>query len=213
MNGIIVVFPKIEDGKSVRNLLVRHGYEVTAVCTQGAQVLNYIDTMNDGIIISGYRFADMYYFDLKHSLTPGFDMLLMASQRVCGECMDHEIVCVTMPLKVQDLISTVEMMCMNQARRRKKLRSRPKQRTEEEKKDLNRRLKIIAGQVNGISQMIEDDRYCNDVLIQISSTINALKSLGTEMLKSHLRTCVVKDIKDNKLEVLDGVVDLFGKIK
>ena len=50
MNGIIVVFPKIEDGKSVRNLLVRHGYEVTAICTQGAQVLNYIDTMNDGII-------------------------------------------------------------------------------------------------------------------------------------------------------------------
>ena len=91
MNGIIVVFPKIEDGKSVRNLLVRYGYEVTAVCTQGAQVLNYIDTMNDGIIISGYRFPDMYYFDLKHSLTPGFDMLLMASQRVCGECMDHEI--------------------------------------------------------------------------------------------------------------------------
>lgn len=84
MNGIIVVFPKIEDGKSVRNLLVRYGYEVTAVCTQGAQVLNYIDTMNDGIIISGYRFPDMYYFDLKHSLTPGFDMLLMASQRVCG---------------------------------------------------------------------------------------------------------------------------------
>ena len=81
------------------------------------------------------------------------------------------------------------------------------------KKDLNRRLKIIAGQVNGISQMIEDDRYCNDVLIQISSTINALKSLGTEMLKSHLRTCVVKDIKNNKLEILDEVVDLFGKLK
>lgn len=81
------------------------------------------------------------------------------------------------------------------------------------KKDLNRRLKIIAGQVNGISQMIEDDRYCNDVLIQISSTINALKSLGTEMLKSHLRTCVVKDIKHNKLEILDEVVDLFGKLK
>ena len=100
------------------------------------KVLNYIDTMNDGIIISGYRFPDMYYLDLKHSLTPGFDMLLMASQRVCGECMDHETVCVTMPLKVQDLISTVEMMCMNQARRRKKLRSRPKQRTEEEKKIL-----------------------------------------------------------------------------
>ena len=99
MNGIIVVFPKIADGKSVRNLLVRYGYEVTAVCTQGAQVLNYIDTMNDGIIISGYRFPDMYYFDLKHSLTPGFDMLLMASQRVCGECMAVSYTHLTLPTK------------------------------------------------------------------------------------------------------------------
>lgn len=49
MNGIIVVFPKIEDGKSVRNLLVRYGYEVTGcLAPRGQQVLNYIDTMNDG---------------------------------------------------------------------------------------------------------------------------------------------------------------------
>ncbi len=136
MNGIIVVFPKAEDGKSVRNLLVRHGYEVTAVCTQGSQVLNYVDTMNDGIVISGYKFSDMYYFELKNSLPPGFDMLLMASPRVCGECNNAEIVCVTMPLKVQDLMNTLEMMCMNQMRRRKKMRSKPKQRSEEEKKIL-----------------------------------------------------------------------------
>lgn len=84
MNGIIVVFPKAEDGKSVRNLLVRHGYEVTAVCTQGSQVLNYVDTLNDGIVISGYKFSDMYYFELKNSLPPGFDMLLMASPECAG---------------------------------------------------------------------------------------------------------------------------------
>ena len=66
MNSIIVVLPKPEDGKSIRNLLSRHGYDVTAVCTQGSQVLNYIDMMNDGIIISGYKFSDMYYFDLKN---------------------------------------------------------------------------------------------------------------------------------------------------
>ena len=86
MNSIIVVLPKPEDGKSIRNLLSRHGYDVTAVCTQGSQVLNYIDMMNDGIIVSGYKFSDMYYFDLKNSLPEGFDMLLLASQRVCSEC-------------------------------------------------------------------------------------------------------------------------------
>ena len=90
---------------------------------------------------------------------------------------------------------------------------RLKHRTEEEKKDLNRRLKIIAGQVNGISQMIEDDRYCDDVLLQVSSAVNALKSLGNEILKSHLKTCVVEDITNGNLEVVDDVIDLFGKIR
>ena len=132
MNSIIVVLPKPEDGKSIRNLLSRHGYDVTAVCTQGSQVLNYIDMMNDGIIISGYKFSDMYYFDLKHSLTPGFDMLLMASQRVCGECMDHEIVCVTMPLKVQELVDKLEEISYTVDRKRRKRRMAPKQRSEEE---------------------------------------------------------------------------------
>ena len=106
MNSIIVVLPKPEDGKSIRNLLSRHGYDVTAVCTQGSQVLNYID------------------------------MLLLATQRVCSECGDRDIVCVSMPLKVHDLMNTLEMMCMNQTRRRKKLRAKPKQRSEAEKKVL-----------------------------------------------------------------------------
>ena len=127
-----MVLPKPEDGKSIRNLLSRHGYDVTAVCTQGSQVLNYIDMMNDGIIISGYKFSDMYYFDLKNSLPEGFDMLLLATQRVCSECGDRDIVCVSMPLKVHDLMNTLEMMCMNQTRRRKKLRAQPKQRSEAE---------------------------------------------------------------------------------
>ena len=60
--------------------------------------------------------------------------------------------------------------------------------------------------------MIETDRYCDEVLIQISSVNKALKSLGNEILKNHLETCVVKDLKDDKLEVIDDVIDLFGRI-
>ncbi|MCD8197178.1 MAG: ANTAR domain-containing protein [Lachnospiraceae bacterium] len=136
MSSIIVVFPKAEDGRSIRNLLTRHGYEVTAVCTMGSQVLNYVDMMRDGIVVSGYKFRDMYYSDLKSSLPPDFDMLLLGSARVCEECENSDIVCVTMPLRVQDLMSTLEMMCMNQMRRRRQRRSRPRQRSEEEKKIL-----------------------------------------------------------------------------
>lgn len=90
---------------------------------------------------------------------------------------------------------------------------RTKHRTEEEKKDLNRRLKIIAGQVNGIGQMIDDDRYCDDVLLQVASATNALKSLGNEILKSHMKSCMVEDIENGNLEVIDDILDLFGKIK
>ena len=78
---------------------------------------------------------------------------------------------------------------------------------------LARRLRIISGQISGIEQMIINDRYCDDVLIQISSTTNALKSLGNEILKSHMKTCMVKDIKDEKYEVIDDVLDLFSKLK
>ena len=78
---------------------------------------------------------------------------------------------------------------------------------------LVRRLRIISGQISGIEQMIINDWYCDDVLIQISSTTNALKSLGNEILKSHMKTCMVKDIKDEKYEVIDDVLDLFSKLK
>lgn len=90
--------------------------------------------------------------------------------------------------------------------------TRIKHRTEDEKKKLIRRLNIISGQIGGLKQMIETDRYCDEVLIQISSVNKALKSLGNEILKNHLETCVVKDLKDDKLEVIDDVIDLFGRI-
>lgn len=143
MTGILIVFPKAEDGKSIRNLLVRHGYDVAAVCTLGSQVLNDLDMMSSGIVISGYRYADMYYTELKESLPPGFDMLLLASARVCAECPDPDIICVTMPLKVQDLMSTLEMMCTNQMRRRKKLRCVPKKRSEAEKRILREAKEVL----------------------------------------------------------------------
>ena len=64
MASIIVVFPKVEDAKNIRNLLVRNGYSVAAVCTSGAQVLNYADSLNYGIVVCGYKFADMMYSEL-----------------------------------------------------------------------------------------------------------------------------------------------------
>ena len=61
--------------------------------------------------------------------------------------------------------------------------------------------------------MIEVDRYCDDVLLQVASATNALKSLSNEILKSHMKSCMVEDIKNDNLEVIDDILNLFGKIK
>ena len=91
--------------------------------------------------------------------------------------------------------------------------TRSKHRTEQDKKDLTRRLRIISGQINGIQQMIDDDRYCDDVLLQVASATNALKSLGSEILKIHMKSCMVEDIKSGNLDVIDDILDLCGKLK
>ena len=86
-------------------------------------------------------------------------------------------------------------------------------RNEEEKQKLIRRLNIIAGQVNGLQQMVTDDRYCADILMQISSTTNALKSLGNEILKNHMKSCMVEDIQKGNFEVIEEILDLVNKLK
>lgn len=132
MTNIIVAFAKIEDAKSIKNILVKNGFSVTAVCTSGAQALSYADEFHDGIIICGYRLVDMICVDLQEDLPKGFEMVLMASQRVLSELSGTNIMGLAMPLKVHELVSTIGMMSQGIVRRRKKLREKPKVRNEEE---------------------------------------------------------------------------------
>lgn len=132
MTSIIVVFPKIEDARSIRNLLAKSGFSVTAVCSTGAQAINAADSLNDGIVICGYKLPDMMYSEIHEYLPPFFEMLLVASRGKWEECRDNDIVCVEMPIKVHDLLNTVNMMCENIERRRRKRRLQPKTRNDEE---------------------------------------------------------------------------------
>lgn len=86
-------------------------------------------------------------------------------------------------------------------------------RSDEKKKELTKRLNIIEGQIRGINQMVVDDRYCGDILIQIAAVTNALKSLGNNILESHLKSCVVNDIKEDKIDILDEVMTLIKKLQ
>ena len=87
-----------------------------------------------------------------------------------------------------------------------------KARTEEEKKYFTSRLNVIEGQIRGIKQMIEEERYCDEILVQLSAVNNSLKSVGTKLLKNHLETCVVNDIKNDNLDILYDVMDLFSRL-
>lgn len=148
MSNILVVFPKIEDAKSIKNLLVKNGFRVNAVCTTGAQVLSYADEYNDGIVICGYKLIDMMYSELHENLPKGFDMLLMGSQRVLAECRGTDIMGLAMPLKVYDLVNTVGMMEQTIARRKKKLKAKPKERDPKEEALIKKAKEILMNRNN-----------------------------------------------------------------
>lgn len=132
MTNIIVVLPKLEDAKGIKNVLVRSGFQVTGVCTTGAQAISQADGLHDGIVICSYKLADMMYDQLQECLPYGFEMLLMASQSVLSECYGNDIVCLSMPLKVNDLVNTVNMMTDSILRRRRRKRQQPRIRSAEE---------------------------------------------------------------------------------
>ena len=83
----------------------------------------------------------------------------------------------------------------------------------DDKKYITARLNIIEGQVRGINQMIEDERYCGDVLIQIAAVSKSLQSLGNKILEKHLKTCVADEIKDGNIDIIDDVMLLIKKLK
>ena len=143
MTNIIVALPKLEDAKGIKNVLVRSGFQVTGVCTTGAQAISQTDELNDGIVICSYKLMDMVYSELRDCLPCGFEMLLMASQNLIQECYGNDIVCLSMPLKVHDLIDTVGMMVEGIERRRRKARLKPKVRSAEEEATLKEAKELL----------------------------------------------------------------------
>ena len=83
---------------------------------------------------------------------------------------------------------------------------RKKERSPEEYKRLIHRLN------RGIRGMVENDAYCPDILVQSAAAGAALNAFNKELLASHIRTCVVEDIRDGKDEVIDELVATLQKL-
>lgn len=87
--------------------------------------------------------------------------------------------------------------------------SKTTKRKEDEKKQLLSRINRINGQLDGIKRMIEEDKYCNDILIQIVAAEKSLKSLANLMFENHIYRCISDDIKNE--EVIDELTSLFRR--
>ena len=133
MNNIVVAFPKAEIAKSIKRILAQSGYSVSAVTSTGASTLTCMQGLDSGIVICGYRFSDMMYSEIYEYMPKDFQMLLIASAAGIMEKDVDNLISLSMPLKVHELLQTLEMMEGEIHRRRKKMRRMPKQRSEEDR--------------------------------------------------------------------------------
>lgn len=85
-------------------------------------------------------------------------------------------------------------------------------RSEEERRKLINRLKRVEGQIRGIIGMLENDAYCNDILIQSAAVNAAVNAFNKELLASHIRNCVARDIRAGKDETIDELVATLQKL-
>ena len=172
MTGIIVAFHKQEDAISIKNILVRNGYRVSAVCTTGTHVLAAIDDYNDGIVVCGYRITDMLYYQLRENLPKEFEMLVIASPAKFEEEQYEGVINVAMPFKIYDFINTVEMLNNTIMSRRRKKKNQPNPRSPEDKRKLDDAKKILMNRNN----MSEEEAHRYMQKMSMDSGINMVET-------------------------------------
>lgn len=82
-----------------------------------------------------------------------------------------------------------------------------------ELKQLKNRLSRMIGQLNGIGRMLDENRYCGEVLTQVAAVESALQAFGYVILQEHMETCVVEEIRKGNTAVVDEAVELIRKLK
>lgn len=77
--------------------------------------------------------------------------------------------------------------------------------------DLQKRLNRAIGQLNGVKAMLDDNRYCGDVLTQLAAAESAVHSISAILLQNHLETCVVEQIEAGNTEIINEAMQLIKK--
>lgn len=155
MPNVIVAFSKQENGKNIRNILVKNGFHVVAVCTSGAQILAAAGELDRGIVVGGGKFQDMVYGEVCRLLPEEFSMLVVAQAAMFGDDTPENAMLLPMPLRVHELVSTLEMMIQTQERRHRWRRRMPKARSREELELIDRAKEMLMDR----NHMTEDEAH------------------------------------------------------
>ncbi len=148
MTGIIIAFSNAEAGQKIKAILVRNGFHVAGVCTNGAQVIQEANELDDGVVVCSYRLPDMIYRELKEYLPSGFRMVTITSPENWAENGDSEVVSLSLPLKVHELLTTMEMVVYNVRSSRKKEKPGQRKRSPEEQEIIDRAKGILMSRNN-----------------------------------------------------------------
>lgn len=155
MSKVIVVFPKKETAINIRNILVRNGIAVTGIGTTGAQAIQCSDSLEEGLVICGYRVQDMLYTELREYLPDSFEMLVIASPDKWCDGMMQGVMGLTMPIKVYDLVNTVGMLLQTMERRRKRQKAKRGARSEKEQAAIKEAKELLMNR----NHMTEDEAH------------------------------------------------------
>lgn len=86
------------------------------------------------------------------------------------------------------------------------------ERGEEERKKLINRLSRIEGQIRGIKAMVERDAYCPDILVQCAAANAAINSFNKDLIASHIKNCVTRDVREGNDETVTELVETLQKL-
>lgn len=151
MTNIYVVFPKQEEGRNIRQILVKNGFSIAGVSMSGSQLLQQIEAVPDPIVVCGYKLPDMMYHELWEYLPEDALMLLLAPAGRVGEYDENGITCLSMPLKIHALLEALRAMVEQVEWRRRKRRQKSKIRVAADD-EVIRRAKALLQESRGMSE-------------------------------------------------------------
>lgn len=145
MANVIVAFAKETDSANFKNILVRRGFNVAAVCNSGAQALTAMENLGNGVVVCGYRLGDMICEELASDLPSYFQMLLIASaSKLDSIDLPDNVISLQTPLQTDVLVSTLNMMLDGVNRKRRKSKDNIKKgRTDKERETIRKAKELL----------------------------------------------------------------------